>query len=201
MGALILLFLNILLSFIFLLPLHDERGPGKRLPLMTWTLIAINIGVHIVFHHLLPPLVGEEMWKQFKWYLMEVPAAIREGVGLGALSMITSAFLHANWSHLLGNMFLPVLLGRKGKIDRLVKFASFLSVSSFVSTRQCGERAGLANTQGDFPPGASGAIMGLFGAYISCTATSAPHAGDKSFCFRSLSNYGVGFICICWCRI
>ncbi|HNT73377.1 MAG TPA: rhomboid family intramembrane serine protease [Anaerolineae bacterium] len=169
MGALLLLMLNFLLSFVFLLPLRDERGPGKRFPLMTWTLIAINIGIHIVFHLLLPPLVGEEMWKQFKWYLMEVPAAIREGVGLGALSMITSAFLHANWSHLLGNMFYLFFFGRK--VEDLIgswKFASFYLVCIFVSSLvSVMSELALPLTQGWIPSlGASGAIMGLLGAYM-----------------------------------
>jgi membrane associated rhomboid family serine protease len=170
MSVLLVLFLDFMLSLVFLLPLKDERGPEKHVPMMTLTLIVINVVVHVVFHYLAPTWVGDvELWSEIRLVFLLIPAAVLRGIGLGATSMITSAFLHADWSHLLGNMFFLFFFGRK--VEDLLgswKFALFYLVCIFVSgIGSVLGRATLPITQGMIPGlGASGAVTGVMAAYL-----------------------------------
>jgi membrane associated rhomboid family serine protease len=169
MGILIVLFLDALMSLVFLLPLKDDRGPGKHFPLMTWLLIVINTVIHVVFTYVLPHVLGEEAWYKLMIYFVQIPGTIQEGSGLGAVSMITSAFLHANWSHLLSNMFYLFFFGRK--VEDLLgpwKFVSFYLVCIFVSSiaSVMSELASPLTHGWIMSLGASGAVMGLLGAYM-----------------------------------
>lgn len=164
-----LLMLDYLLSLVFLLPLKDDRGRYRSFPYMTLALVLLNTVVHVLVHHALP--LGEEAWSQggLMWQAMLVPADILNGEGLGALSMITAAFLHASWSHLVGNMFILWFFGRKLE-DMLgsTKFGLFYLVCVLVSgTGSVLGRTALPLTQGVIPGlGASGAIMGIVAAYL-----------------------------------
>src|SRR5262249_29686175 len=78
--------------------------------------------------------------------------------------LVTYAFAHADWMHLLGNVFFLVMFGRVlearwGKL--LVTVAFFLSAI-------VGALLHFAASPGDMRPlvGASGAIMGLAGALV-----------------------------------
>lgn len=83
--------------------------------------------------------------------------------------MLTSAFLHANWSHLIGNMLYLFFFGRKLE-DMMgpAKFGLFYLVCVFVSSiGSVLGRVALPLTQGKIPElGASGAVMGVVGAYL-----------------------------------
>jgi hypothetical protein len=97
MMTLIALVLDRILSFVLLLPLQDTRGRHRTFSAMTWGLIVINVAIHVFFYALLPWwLQDEEAWAAIRSQIMLVPADILEGTGLGALSMLTSAFLHAD---------------------------------------------------------------------------------------------------------
>ncbi len=164
------LMLSFLTSFVFLLPIKDERGRYKSFPFMTLGLVLLNTAIHAFFYHLLPKLIeDEETWLTLRWYLMTLPAAVVAGEGLGALSMITGAFLHSNWAHLIGNMIFLWFFGRK--IENVLgpsKFGLFYLVCILVS-EMFGvlSRVALPLTQGNIPGlGASGAIMGVVGAYL-----------------------------------
>ncbi len=163
MAILLTLILYLILSAVFLIPLKDDRGPGKRFPMMTLTLIVINVVVFLAFHYFIPS--GDILQLVFALF----PASVLEGGGLGAASMITSAFLHAGWSHLLGNMFFLFFFGRK--VEDLLgswNFALFYLVCIFLSGigSVVGENV-MPLTQGVIPYlGASGAIMGVVAAYF-----------------------------------
>lgn len=169
-GINLLWILQTILSLIFLFPLKDDRGLRRSFPAMTVGLVLLNVLAFLFVFYVLPSLVGDaEAWEALVMRLMTLPVDILQGEGLGALSMITGAFLHASWSHLIGNMFYLVFFGRKLE-DVLgpVKFGLFylvcVLVSSLVSVLGW---AALPVTQGRIPSlGASGAIMGIIGAYL-----------------------------------
>jgi membrane associated rhomboid family serine protease len=164
------LILDFLLSLIFLLPLKDDRGSHRSFPYTTLGLIVLNTAIHGFAHYLLPQWIGDDdAFSDLMMRLMLVPADVLAGEGLGALSMITSAFLHADWSHLIGNMFFLFFFGRKLE-DALgpAKFGLFYLVGVFVSgIASVLGNAALPLTQGTMPGlGASGAIMGIVAAYL-----------------------------------
>jgi len=168
MFMLLFLVLDYLLSLVFLLPIKDERGRLRSFPYMTVGLVLINTAIHaFVF---LGPL-EEEVWLKsgLMWRLMLTPADVLEGRGLGAVSVLTSAFLHASWSHLIGNMLILFFFARKLE-DVLgpAKFGLFYLACVFVSgTASVVGRAALPITQGQRPGlGASGAVMGVVAGYL-----------------------------------
>lgn len=163
-----LLFFNLLLSLVFLLPLKDERT-AKHFPLMTAGLIVANTILHVIFHYLAPIWIDEQAWEELALAFLLTPVDVLDGAGLGAASIISSTFLHAGWEHLFGNMFVLFFFGRK--VEDLIgpwKFVLFYLVCAFAAgiTSILGGVA-LPVTQGKIPSlGASGAIMGVMAAYF-----------------------------------
>jgi membrane associated rhomboid family serine protease len=83
--------------------------------------------------------------------------------------MITSAFLHSSWMHLIGNMLILFFFSRKLE-DVLgpLKFGLFYLTCVFVSsTGSVVAELALPASQGTIPSlGASGAVMGVVAAYL-----------------------------------
>jgi membrane associated rhomboid family serine protease len=162
--------LDFCLSLVFLFPFKEERGSYRSFPFMTLGLILINTVVHILFYGFLPRWLNDEAtWLALRYVMMLVPADVIHGEGLGALSMLTSAFLHSSWSHLAGNMFYLFFFGRKLEdVMGPAKFGLFYLVCVFVSSiGSVLGRVALPLTQGRIPGlGASGAVMGIVGAYL-----------------------------------
>ncbi len=162
------LFLDFLFSLVFLLPIQDRRGRYRSFPLMTLGLVLLNVVIHVSFYYLLPYWIGEDAWLALRMSLLLLPPAILEGTGLGALSMITSAFLHAGWAHLVGNMLFLWFFGRKLE-DVLgpARFGLFYLVCAFVSGIVSVISGMALPITGTIPSlGASGAIMGVVAAYM-----------------------------------
>ena len=88
-------------------PLRDEI-PSRHAPLLTWSLVAVNVAV---FAWQLT--LSEESVRQLFYLFGIVPArftdptwAARVGFpGGGALSFVTSMFLHGGLFHLVSNMW------------------------------------------------------------------------------------------------
>ena len=163
--------LDYILSIVLLLPIKDNRGPYKSFPRMTLILIGLNVGVHLVMTYVLPALYGAQTTASIESKLMLYPALVTKGYAgwPAALAMITSGFLHASWMHLLGNMFYLFFFGRKVEdVLGATRFGLLYMVCLFVS--QVGSvisEVALLVTQGVIPNlGASGAIMGIVGAYL-----------------------------------
>jgi len=161
----------IILSSISFWPIKDERGPYKSLPIMTLSLIGINVGVFIWQYVVLPQQIGSDAASLFvETRLLLVPASVLSGSsGQGAITMLTSAFLHGGWLHLADNMFFLLFFGRKVEdILGPVRLGLLYMVCLFVS--QIGSvicEVALPSTRGLVPSlGASGAVMGLIGAYL-----------------------------------
>jgi membrane associated rhomboid family serine protease len=167
----LLYFFIILSNIIFLLPIKDHRQRNLGFPWMTATLVGINILVHMgvmVLAFRQPGSSDEVMWKLLYPY-MEVPDLVLKGKGLGALSILTSGFLHGGLWHLAGNMFILWFFGRKVE-DSTGPFRFLLFYLLCIYT------SGLLSVvaRGIFVPGdaqipglgASGAIFGVMLAYF-----------------------------------
>lgn len=147
-----------------MIPLKDEN-PGQTFPVMTLSLIAVNIGVFL--YQLFLPL---HAYQTFVMTYGMVPAELlgsaqplHAGIPAG-LTLVTSQFLHGGIFHLAGNMLYLWIFGNNIE-DVLGKFR-FLFFYLL-----CGVLAALAhlvlNPYSDIPMiGASGAIAGVLGAYF-----------------------------------
>ena len=140
-----------------MIPLRDDI-PSRRLPVISWLLIAANVTVflyEVALGPALRPLIQERGI---------VPAEFAGDPGAEALTLLTSMFLHGGWGHLLGNMLYLWIFGDNVE-DRMgpLRFLFFYLAA--------GAAAGLAHiySQPDstIPTvGASGAVAGVLGAYL-----------------------------------
>lgn len=179
-----------------MLPLFDNV-PTRRLPLVTWALIAANLAVwlwelgarggridHYAFYPcaLSGPCVGAAR-DHLPW---------PEGT-------LTSMFLHASWLHVLGNMLFLFIFGNNvedvmGRLRFLVfylagGFAAALA-QAFVTLHWSGAHAAsIPNV------GASGAIAAVLGAYLVLL----PHARVLALLFGFLPwRISAGFFLVVW---
>ena len=147
-------------------PIRDEI-PSRHAPLVTWALVAINVGV-FVWQLSLP----EEGIRQLFFLFGIVPARFTSpewaaSVGFpagGALAFVTSMFLHGGLFHVASNLWTLWIFGDNVE-DRMGRFRFLLFYLL------CGLAAGLlhwwTNPTSTLPTvGASGAIAGVLGAYI-----------------------------------
>lgn len=172
MNPTVLIVFIILVQMIFLLPIRDRRSRDRDFPWMTATIVAVNVLVHawVTFkiYWAPPPTEDQPAWLAL-YPFMEVPRLILDGEGLGSLSVLTSFFLHAGMSHLLGNMFVLWFFGRKVEDSTgPLRFLLFYLLCGFVaSLTSVIARATLSPSNAQIPGlGASGAIAGVMGAYL-----------------------------------
>lgn len=150
-----------------MIPLRDAN-PTRRTPVVTITLIAINVAVFLV--ELSVEAGGPADLDAFFGRWGAVPAAITAAVEAGeplsaaTLGILTSLFLHGGWLHLAGNMLFLWIFGNNIE-DRLgrLRFLGFYLLGGIV--------AALAQVwiepRSEIPlVGASGAIAAALGAYI-----------------------------------
>jgi membrane associated rhomboid family serine protease len=139
-------------------PLRDTIR-SRSFPLVNLGLIGVNVLVFLVEISLGPRgldgLLGD---------FALIPAAITVSRPLTFLTLLTSAFLHGGWFHLLSNMWTLLIFGDNVE-DRMghLRYLAFYLLA--------GAAAGLAQVY--FEPlsrlptvGASGAIAGVLGAYF-----------------------------------
>ena len=136
-------------------PLRDTVQ-ARSLPLMNWTLIAVNVLVFFMF------LTGPHAEFWIERYAL-IPAQLFVN-STAWLTILTSMFLHGGLLHLLGNMWALYIFGDNVE-DRMgpVRFLIFYLL--------CGAAAALVHVlmnPGSMIPtvGASGAISGVMGAYL-----------------------------------
>jgi membrane associated rhomboid family serine protease len=148
------------------LPLHD-RNPIRHVafPYVSYGLIATNVAVF-----LLQLALGDY---GFGWFAVEygmVPIVVRDLVPQPVAwlpdwaNLMTYAFLHADWLHLLSNMLFLWIFG--DNIEDALGHVKFL-----VFYLLCAVLAGLTHLAFNFESngplvGASGAVAGVMGAYI-----------------------------------
>lgn len=140
-----------------MLPLSDDNRGRRSLPIVTWSLIGINI---LIFIYQVS-LGDREHW-QFLMDWAVVPDRVSSGEQLHTL--VTSAFLHGSWFHLGSNMlFLWIFGDNVEDVLGHLKYILFYLVTAIA--------AALVQTVMDADSlvpmvGASGAISGLLAAYI-----------------------------------
>lgn len=160
--------LDLFLSLVLLLPISDSRKQ-QHLPIATLILVGVNTGIFIYQEYVLPWQIGPEAATYWVRMQMMTPALVMEGIGHPGWTMLSSGFLHGSWSHLLSNMFFLLFFGRKvedllGPAKFLLLYLVCLYVSNLGSV--IAEMA-LPVWRGTIPGlGASGAIMGVLGAYL-----------------------------------
>lgn len=148
-------------------PIQDDT-PRRCPPIMTWTLIGVNVIVFLYETNLPRPML-----EHFFYVFGLVPAKITrpgwaEYVGpdaLGLWSFLTCMFLHGGWVHILGNMWTLWIFG--DNVEDLMGPWRFLLFYLL-----CGIGASLLhiyiNPVSTVPIiGASGAIAGVMGAYYT----------------------------------
>src|SRR5687767_6649448 len=156
-----------------MLPISDENIPGRGLPVVTITLIAINVLVFVLLQ--LPN-------EAFTYGWAAVPAEITSGQDIvrrvpvdgGSfmledspepvyITLLSSMFMHGGWLHLGGNMLFLWIFG--DNVEHAmghVPFLGFYLVAGLVASL-----AHILFDQQSLIPtlGASGAISGVLGAY------------------------------------
>jgi membrane associated rhomboid family serine protease len=134
-------------------PLQDETRRPSRFPVITVSIIALNALVFML------ELIGGDDFVT-RWSV--IPADIVSGRHL--LTVLTSMFMHASWSHIIGNMIFLWAFGPE--IEDAMnpwRFAIFYLAGGIVSML-----AQIAADPGSTIPnlGASGAIAAVMGAFL-----------------------------------
>ncbi len=143
-------------------PIGDEHNGRRLTPVVNYSLIAVNILVFL-YQLTLPDTFRDPALAEFIFRWGAVPAEISAGNDLFAL--LSSQFLHGGWLHIAGNMLFLWVFG--DNIEDTMGHASYLLFYLL-----CGVVAGLAQVVVDPASeiplvGASGAISGVLGAYIT----------------------------------
>jgi membrane associated rhomboid family serine protease len=138
-----------------MLPIGDDDSSRRTVPLVTYTLVALNILFFFV------ELSGGNAFIG-KWAF--VPSRFLANPAGDFPTLFTSMFMHAGWLHLGGNMLYLWIFGDNVE-DRFghIPFTIFYLLCGLAATF-----AQLAFSLGSNVPnvGASGAIAGVLGAYI-----------------------------------
>ena len=149
-----------------MLPIGDESEAGAGRPILTWSLVALNLAVF-----LLEVARPADALQAFVTAWGVVPREYSVGRDLAPLipvpfwsTLLTSMFLHGGWMHLGGNMLYLWIFG--DNLEHRMGHARFL-----VFYLLCGLAAGgahIAFNSGSSVPtvGASGAISGILGGYL-----------------------------------
>lgn len=138
-----------------MIPIGDDNTYRRTFPFVNYGLIAVNVVVFLV--ELSQPDVQAYL---IRWGA--IPASISAGRHLETL--LTSAFLHAGWLHLLGNMLFLYVFG--DNVEDALGHVRYL-----VFYLACAVLAGLGQVflapGAQLPDvGASGAISGVLAAYL-----------------------------------
>jgi len=149
----------------FFLPLYDEN-PSKRPPIITWAFMFICFIVFMYQFNLPQRLEIGFVYKYAfipdylsNYYIVSNLAHINP-----LITLITSAFLHAGWMHILGNMLYLWIFGDNVE-DSMGKFKFFIF---YILCAVSGSLLQYySNPSSDIPiVGASGAIAGVLGSYL-----------------------------------
>jgi membrane associated rhomboid family serine protease len=145
------------------MPLTDGM-PARRFPIVTVLLIAANLIVWIFYE--LPHLDLSIAHSSF--YACDVSGSCNAPLPW-ELSWFTAMFMHASWSHILGNMWFLALFGKnvEGAFGRVRYLALYIAGGLVAAMTQAAATL-IAGTAADATVpilGASGAIAVVLGAY------------------------------------
>jgi hypothetical protein len=156
------------------LPLSDGL-PARRFPVVNVALIAANLAVWIFYE--LPDLGGAVAQSSF--YPCDVDRTCQSPLPW-PISWLTAMFMHASWSHLLGNLLFLAIFGKnvEDAFGRL-RYLAFYLAGGFAATALETITTLLFGSNADalIPLlGASGAISAVLGAFLALY----PHARIKT---------------------
>jgi membrane associated rhomboid family serine protease len=138
-----------------MMPLGDDNTGRRITPIVTYVLIAINI---LVFF--LELNNGEEFIQRWAF----VPSRFLADPAGDFATLFTAMFLHAGWTHLLGNMLYLWIFGDnvEDRLGHALFFVFYILCGLAATFAQLAISLGssVANV------GASGAIAGVLGAYL-----------------------------------
>ena len=152
-----------------MLPFRDYN-PSRSFPLMTITLIVVNV---LVFLYMLGlQTQGDNVLTRFVLHAAVIPVEYTHGGGVQGiapmtpvfLTTFTAMFMHAGWLHIGGNMLYLWIFGNN--IEDIMgpwRFLLFYLLCGVIATA-----AYIASAPDSTVPslGASGAIAGVLGAYL-----------------------------------
>ncbi len=142
-----------------MIPLRDIN-PTRRVPYVTYALIAVNIAMFVYQFFELTPTQNEEFVQRHG----VIPYYLLSGYGPALSTPFTSMFMHGGLAHLISNMWFLHVFGDNvedalGRL-RYVLFYFFTGVAAVVVHAS-------VDPQSQLPlVGASGAISGVLGAYL-----------------------------------
>jgi len=142
-----------------MIPISDEL-PSRRVPLVTWGLIAVNILAFFVELSMGPDL------DRFFMMWGAVPAFITnpDRYPWAPITLLTSMFLHGGWMHLIGNMLYLWIFGDnvEDALGRLGYLFFYLAAGIVAGLAQV-----MVAPSSTVPGvGASGAIAGVLAVYL-----------------------------------
>lgn len=135
------------------IPLSDVSRRPRRVPFVTATIIVVNVAVFVA------ELQRGDAFVQ-DWSV--VPADV--AAGHGWITTLTSMFLHASWSHIIGNMVFLWAFGPE--IEDAMNPLAFLAF--YLTGGLAAALAQVIASPGSTVPilGASGAIAAVMGAFL-----------------------------------
>jgi len=141
-----------------MIPLYDTAR-RRRLPLVTWLLIAANVVVFI-YEIGFSPAALERFIRT--WGL--VPAQLFARPQTEWVTMVTSMFLHGGWLHILSNMWVLFIFG--DNVEERMGGARYLLFYLLSGVAAALLQSFLLPSSVEPMIGASGAIAGVLGAYL-----------------------------------
>src|SRR5258708_5040432 len=154
-----------------MLPVGDNDTPGRRFPIVTWLLIAVNALV-FVYELTLSPAALDQLFQTWGAVPGPIAHAIANPAAAGSvhalLTLITSQFLHAGWVHIGGNMLFLYIFGDdiEDVLGAPIYLVFYLVCGIIAGLTQTYVLNGLLHSPNDAGIGASGAIAGVLGAYL-----------------------------------
>ena len=149
-----------------MLPIRDD-APRSSTPYVNYFLIALNVAVFL-FEMILQPFAQQQFVFQFGFVPARSTSFLlgQHSIGMAAafLPILTSMFLHANWPHVLGNMWFLYIFGDNVEDH----FGHFRYLVMYLLSGIVGSLLHTVFYSGSNQPtvGASGAIAGVMGAYF-----------------------------------
>lgn len=133
------------------LPLSTETE-SKRFPLANLAIVALTCALFLVVEY------------RTEWLSLTVAKGLvlQRGEGFHARQLLGAVFMHGSFGHLIGNMVLLLVLGNP--VNR--RLGNLAYVALYLGLGLAGNLVWLASGSGLGVVGASGAIMGVLGAYF-----------------------------------
>src|SRR5437879_6919429 len=134
--------------------------PTKTTPIVVWSIVALNCYIFYLQITASDPQGFDNFIN--RWAVF--PARLLSNPQKYWITLVTAAFLHGGWMHLLGNMVFLYIFGHSVE-DRMghLKFLVFYLLIGILAN---GSQALISQTSRIPLIGASGAIAGVLGAYF-----------------------------------